>query len=253
MRIRYAMIAALAGMLVSGSAPAAELKVLTTGAMKPVVLALQPQFESQGHKLTIENDTAGALTKRIENGEAYDVAVITPGAIDGLIAKGKAAPGSRTNVARVGVGVMVKEGAPKPDIATLDAFKQTLLTAKSIAHIDPQSGGSTGIYLTGLFEKLGMTEVLKPKTKLKFGGLVADLIVNGDAEIGLQSISEIILAKGVTFVGPLPAEIQNYTVYAAGISPATKDAEAAKALIGLLAGPSAANVLREKGLERPSS
>ena len=253
MRIRYAMIAALAGMLVSGSAPAAELKVLTTGAMKPVVLALQPQFESQGHKLTIENDTAGALTKRIENGETYDVAVITPGAIDGLIAKGKAAPGSRTNVARVGVGVMVKEGAPKPDVATLDAFKQTLLTAKSIAHIDPQSGGSTGIYLTGLFEKLGMTEVLKPKTKLKFGGLVADLIVSGDAEIGLQSISEIILAKGVTYVGPLPAEIQNYTVYAAGISPATKDAEAAKALIGLLAGPSAANVLREKGLERPSS
>jgi molybdate transport system substrate-binding protein len=245
-------MAIVAGMLMSGGASAAELKVLTTGAMKPVVLALLPQFESQGHKVTVENDTAGALTKRIENGDGYDVAVITPGAIDGLIAKGKVAPGSRTNVARVGVGVMVKAGAPKPDIATVDAFKQTLLAAKSIAHIDPASGGSTGIYLAGLFEKLGMTEVLKPKTKLKFGGLVADLIVNGDAEIGLQSISEIILAKGVTFVGPLPADIQNYTVYAAGISPTTKEAEAAKALIGLLASPAAANVLREKGLEGPS-
>jgi molybdate transport system substrate-binding protein len=252
MRLRNAVMAMLAGMLMSGGASAAELKVLTTGAMKPVVLALLPQFESQGHKLIVENDTAGALTKRIENGDGYDVAVITPAAIDGLIAKGKAAPGSRTNVARVGVGVMVKDGAPKPDIATVDAFKQMLLTAKSIAHIDPQSGGSTGIYLTGLFEKLGMTEVLKPKTKLKFGGLVADLIVNGDAEIGLQSISEIILAKGVTFVGPLPADIQNYTVYAAGISPTTKEPDAAKALIGLLASPAAANVLREKGLERPS-
>ena len=252
MRLRNAVMTIVAGILMSGSASAAELKVLTTGAMKPVVLALLPQFESQGHKLIVENDTAGALTKRIENGDGYDVAVITPGAIDGLIAKGKVAPGSRTNVARVGVGVMVKEGAPKPDIATLDAFKQTLLAAKSIAHIDPQSGGSTGIYVTGLFEKLGMTEVLKPKTKLKFGGLVADLIVNGEAEIGLQSISEIILAKGVTFVGPLPAEIQNYTVYAAGISPTTKEPDAAKALIGLLASPAAANVLREKGLERPS-
>ena len=251
MRVRYAVLAMAAGMLMSGGISAAELKVLTTGAMKPVVLALLPQFESQGHKLIVENDTAGALTKRIENGDGYDVAVITPGAIDGLIAKGKVAPGSRMNVARVGVGMMVKEGAPKPDIATVDAFKQTLLAAKSIAHIDPKSGGSTGIYVTGLFEKLGMTEVLKPKTKLKFGGLVADLIVNGDAEIGLQSISEIMLAKGVTYVGPLPAEIQNYTVYAAGISPTTKEPDAAKAPIGLLASRAAANVFRS-GLERPS-
>src|SRR6476619_7283906 len=105
MRLRNAVMAMVAGMLLSGSASAAELKVLTTGAMKPVVLALQPQFESQGHKLIVENDTAGALTKRIENGDGYDVAVITPGAIDGLIAKGKVAPGSRMNVARVGVGM----------------------------------------------------------------------------------------------------------------------------------------------------
>jgi molybdate transport system substrate-binding protein len=252
MRLRNTVMAMVAGMLMSGGASAAELKVLTTGAMKPVVLALLPQFESQGHKVTVDNDTAGGLVKRIEGGEAFDVAIITTGAVDALIAKGKFAAGTRTNLARVGVGVMVREGAPKPDIGTVEAFKQALFAAKSVAHIDPESGGSTGIYIAGLFGKLGIADAMKPKTKLKKGGYVGDLIASGEAEIGLQSISEIILVKGVTLVGPLPADIQNYTSYAAGISPTAKDVGAAKALIGLLAGPSAANVLREKGLEGPS-
>src|SRR5436190_22204707 len=102
MRVRNAVLAMVAGMLISGGASAAELKVLTTGAMRPVVMALLPQFESQGHKLTVDNDTAGGLSRRIDGGEAFDVAIITPGAIDGLIEKGKIAPGSRTNLARVG-------------------------------------------------------------------------------------------------------------------------------------------------------
>jgi molybdate transport system substrate-binding protein len=252
MRVRNAVMAMVAGMLMSGGASAAELKVLTAGAMKAVVLALAPQFESQGHKLIVDNDTAGGLTKRIEGGETFDVAVITPGAIDGLIAKGKVAAGTRTNLSRVGIGVMVKEGAAKPDIGSVEAFKQALIAAKSVAYIDPESGGSSGIYLAGLFEKLGIADVIKPKAKLKRGGYVADLIVSGDAELGLHQISEILPAKGVTLVGPVPAEIQNYTVYAGGISATAKDADAAKALIGLLSGPSAATVLREKGMERPS-
>jgi molybdate transport system substrate-binding protein len=250
MRVRNVVIAVIAGMLMAGGASAAELKVLTAGAMKAVVLALAPQFESQGHKLIVDNDTAGGLTKRIEGGETFDVAVITPGAIDGLIAKGKVAAGTRTNLSRVGIGVMVKEGAAKPDIGSVEAFKQALIAAKSVAYIDPESGGSSGIYLAGLFEKLGIADVIKPKAKLKRGGYVADLITSGDAELGLHQISEILPAKGVTLVGPVPAEIQNYTVYAGGISATAKDA--AKALIGLLSGPSAATVLREKGMERPS-
>lgn len=253
MRVSYAAAAMIAGMLVSGGASAAELKVLTTGAMKQVVLALVPQFESQGHKVTVENDTAGGLTKRIEGGEVFDVAVITPGAIDGLIAKGKVAAGTRTNLSRVGIGVMVKEGASKPDIGNVEAFKQALIAAKSISYVDPESGGSSGIYLAGLFEKLGIADALKPKTKLKRGGLVADLVTSGDAELGLQQISEIVTVKGVTLAGPVPAEVQNYTTYAGGVSATTKEADAAKALIGLLGGPSAATVLREKGMERPSS
>jgi len=254
MQVRIAAVAMMiAGMLLAGpSASAAELKVLTTGAMKPVLLALLPQFESQGHKVTVDNDTAGGLVKRIEGGEAFDVAIITPGAVDALIAKGKFAAGTRTNLARVGVGVVVKEGAPKPDIGDVEAFKQALLAAKSVAYIDPASGGSSGIYVAGLLDKLGLADAIKPKAKLKHGGHVADLVASGEAELAVGQISELILVKGVALVGPLPAEVQNYTTYAGGVSATARNADAAKALIGLLAGPSAATVLREKGMDRPS-
>lgn len=248
-----AAVISIAGMLLAAlPASAAELKILTTGAMKQVVLALVPQFESQGHKLTVDNDTAGALVKRIEGGEAFDVAIITPRAIDGLIATGKILGGTRTNLARVGVGVVVKDGAPKPDIGNVEAFKQALLAAKSVAYTDPSGGGSSGIYVQGMIEKLGLADAIRPKAKLKQGGYVADLIASGEAELGLHQISEILPVKGVTLVGPLPADIQNYTTYAGGIGAAARDAGAAKAFIDLLAGPSASAILRERGMDRPS-
>lgn len=143
---RIAIIAAALSLAGLPQASAAEIKVLTAGAFKQVVLALVPDFEKQtGHKVTVDNDTAGALKKRIEGGEVFDVAVITPGVVDDLIAKGQLAAGSRVNLASVGVGVVVKEGAPKPDVSTVDAFKRALLAAKSVAYIDPASGGSSGI------------------------------------------------------------------------------------------------------------
>ena len=118
---------------------AAEVKVLTAGAMKQVVLALQPEFEKQGHKLVVDNDTAGALRKRIEGGETFDLAVITPGVIDALGAAGKVVPGSKTSLARVAIGVMVRKGAPPPDISSVDAFRRALMDAKTVAYIDPAS------------------------------------------------------------------------------------------------------------------
>src|SRR5437588_1195790 len=236
------------------AADAAEVKILTAGAMKAVVLELVPQFEKEtGHKLVVDNDTAGGLAKRIEGNELFDVAVITPGVIDDLATKKKVAADSRANVARVGVGVVVKEGAPLPDISTVDAFKRALLAAKSVAYIDPASGGSSGIYLAGLFDKLGIAAEIKPKAKLKRGGYVAELIANGEAELGLHQISEILPVKGVQLVGPMPAEIQNYTTYAVAIGADAKHPDAARAMIRLLTGPAAESVLKARGMERPPS
>jgi molybdate transport system substrate-binding protein len=248
----------LAAVLMAAGAPraagAAEIKVLTAGAFKQVVLALVPDFEKQtGHKVTVENETVGALTKRIEGGEGFDLAVLTPGAVDNLTGKGKFAAGSRTNLARVGVGVVVKDGTPKPDISSVDAFKKSLLAAKSVAYIDPAAGGSSGIYVSGLLDKLGIGAEVKAKAKLIHGGAVAEHIAKGEAELGIHQISEILPVKGIVLVGPLPAEIQNYTVYAAGLGANAKEADAAKALLKALSGPAAAEVLKAKGMEPAGS
>jgi molybdate transport system substrate-binding protein len=237
-------------LLASTSGYAAEVKVLTAGAFKQVVMALVPDYEKQtGNKVVVDNDTAGGLQKRIEGGEAFDVAVITPAVVDDLAGKGKIATGSRVNLATVGVGVVVKEGAPKPDIRTVEAFKTALLAAKTVAYIDPASGGSSGIYIDKLLERLGIVDQIRPKAKLKKGGHVADLIVSGEAELGLHQISEIVPVKGAALVGPLPKEIQNTTTYAAGLSASPQNKDAAQALIKVFSGPDAAAVLKSKGME----
>jgi molybdate transport system substrate-binding protein len=235
-------------------AAAAEIKVLTAGAFKQVLLMLVPDFEKQtGHKVIVENDTVGALAKRIEGGEVFDLAVLTPAAVNDLSSKGKFVAGSRTNLGRVGVGVVVREGAPKPDISSVDAFKKALLAAKSVAYIDPAAGGSSGIYVAGLLDRLGVAAEVKPKAKLIPGGAVAEHIARGEAELGIHQISEILPVKGVTLVGPLPADIQNYTIYAAGLGTHGKESEAAKALLKTLSGPAAADVLKSKGMEPAGS
>ena len=249
---RTALLAGSLGVWLVSSSMAAEIKVLTAGAFKQVVLALVPDFEKQsGHKVIVDNDTAGALQKRIEGGEAFDVAVITPKVIDELIGKGKIA-GGKVDLASVGVGVVVKEGAPKPDISTVDAFKRALIGARSVAYIDPASGGSSGIYIDKLLERLGIADQIRPKAKLKKGGPVADLIVSGEAELGLHQISEIVPVKGAALVGPLPKEIQNTTTYAAGVGASARDKAAAEALVKMFSGPAAAAVLKSKGMDPAS-
>ncbi|MDO9413726.1 MAG: molybdate ABC transporter substrate-binding protein [Pseudolabrys sp.] len=242
-----------AWVVLAAPAGAAEIKVLTAGAFKQVVVALVPAFEKQtGHKVTVDNGTAGELQKRIEGGEAFDVAVITPALVDALAAKGAIVPGSRVNLASVGVGVMVKEGAAKPDVSTVEAFKQALLDAKTVAYIDPKSGGSSGLYIEKLIDQLGVGEAVRAKAKLKNGGYVADLIVSGEAELGIHQISEIVPVKGVVLIGPLPKEIQNTTTYAAGLSAKAQEKDAAQALIKMLSGPAAADLLKSKGMEPAS-
>jgi len=239
-------------LLHAGPATSAEIKVLTAGAMKSVVLALQGGFEAaSGHRLVVDNDTAGGLTKRIEAGEAFDMAIITPNAIDGLAGKGKVVAGSRVAVAKVGVGVAIKEGAPKPDLSSVDAFKRTLLSAATIAYIDPASGGSSGIYVAGLLKKLGIAAEIKPKERLQAGGYVAEKVAKGEAEIAIHQISEILPVKGVTLAGPLPEEIQNYTVYAAGLSATASDPKAAQAWIDYLKSPAATAAIESRGMSKP--
>ncbi|MGH6790831.1 MAG: molybdate ABC transporter substrate-binding protein [Pseudolabrys sp.] len=245
-----AFIASILCMAAVTPAGAVELKVLTAGAFKPVVQALVPDFEKQtGHKVKVENDTAGGLQKRIQDGEPFDVAIITPKAIDDLTTARKIVPASRVNLASVGVGVVVKEGAPKPDIGTVDAFRRTLVAARSVAYIDPASGGSSGIYIDKLLERLGIADQVRPKAKLKKGGHVADLVVDGEAELGLHQISEIVPVKGAELVGPLPKEIQKTTTYAAGLSADSTRTDAATALIKAFSGPAAAAVLKSRGME----
>jgi molybdate transport system substrate-binding protein len=233
-------------------ASTADIKVLTAGAMRGVLTELLPQFEKDtGHKVLVDNATAGTLAKRIEGGEAFDVAIITPKVIDGLVEKGKVAPGSRVDLAKVGIGVAVKEGAALPVIATVEAFKRTLLAARSVAYIDPKAGGSSGVYFDDLLDRLGIADEIRPKAKLKQGGYVAELVASGEAEVAVHQISEIVPVKGVVLVGPLPAEIQSFTTYAAAMGAEAKYPAAAKALIDHIAGPAAALVLKAKGMDKP--
>jgi molybdate transport system substrate-binding protein len=226
---------------------AAEIKVLTAGAFKQVLLALVPEFEKQtGHKVIVENETVGALTKRIEGGETFDVAVLTPGAVNDLTGKGKFVAGSRANLARVGVGVMVKAGAPAPDISTVEAFKRALLDAPSIAY----SASASGVYYeTVLLKKLGIEEQVKPKSKRILSERVATVVARGEAVMGLQQVSELLPIEGADFVGPIPKELQQVTVFAAGISSTAKQPEAAKQLVRYFTSPAAAPTIRNGGLE----
>ena len=249
---RLAVILAI--LLLAAPALAAEIKVLSAGAFKPVVVALVPEFEKQtGHKVIVENDTAGGLARRIAGGEAFALVVVPPGGIEPLVKAGKVVDGSAVRLARVAIGVAVKKGAPAPDISSVAAFQEALLKARAVAYIDPAAGGSSGIYLSELFGKLGIADRIRPKAVLVPGGLVAERLVNDQADIALHQISEILAVPGATLVGPIPREIQNYTVYAGALGTGARDVAAARALLAALKGPGAEAILKDKGMEPPPS
>ncbi len=239
--------------LLSGHpAAAAELKVLTTGAFKPVVADTAKRFsQSTGTQVTVDNDTAGALVKRVEGGEGFDVLILTPAALAALQKSERVGLGTVVPLAKVGIGVAVKAGAPKPDVSTPDAFKAALLAARKVAMIDPASGGSSGIYLTGLFEKMGIADEVKAKAVLVPGGLVATRVVSGEADLAIHQVSEILAVPGAELVAPLPAAIQNYTVYAGALAPNPSNADTAASFLALLAAPDMAPTLAAKGMEKP--
>lgn len=248
MRIVLVILCLLGGF---GSATAADLRLLTAGAFKPAALELVPEFEKRtGHKVTIENDTAGNLGKRVGAGEYFDVVVMPP-LVLGPYLGSRIVESSAKALARAGIGVAIKQGAAVPDISTVDAFKKSLLAARAIAYTDPASGGSAGTYLAGLFEKMGIAADLKPKSVLVKGGLSAEKLLTGEAEIALQPSSELLAVPGAMLVGPIPLEVQHYIPYSGGVSTASRNSAAAEALLLTLADPKNLPILQKKGLDGP--
>lgn len=248
MRLLLVLIAAL----LPGAVSAADIKLLTAGAYKPVALDLIPEFEKRtGHKVTVENATAGQLQKRVADGEYFDVLVVPPVSMAPLMGN-RVVESSGKVLARVGIGVGVKAGTtPLPDISDVDAFKKALLAAKAVAYVDPASGSSSGIYVAHLFDKLGIAAQMKPKSVLVAGGLVAEKLLNGQADLALHQKSEIMSVPGVTLVGPIPLDVQHYTAYSGGVSTGTRNRAAADALLLELADPRNLSVLKKRGMDEP--
>ena len=230
------------------SAGAAEIKVVSSNALKTTLEQLAPAFEkATEHKLAFTFGAAVPLKAAIEKGATFDLAVLTAAGIDDLVKQGKLVAATRAALANSGAGVAVRRGAHKPDIGTVEAFKSALLDAKSVAYVEQ---GGTGIYLKALLQRLGIAEALKDKLKpLPPENPAANAVANGEAEIGMTQISEILPYAGAELVGPFPKEIQLTTSFAAAVGTNARETEAAKALIKFLTGPSAAEVFKAKGLD----
>ena len=231
----------------AGTAHAAEIKMLVSNAMKTTMEELAPQFEKASeHQLAITFGAASELKTLIEKGVAFDVAILTPAVIDALVKEGKLSAAGGADIARAGFGIAARKGAPKPDISTVEAFKRALLDAKSIAYVEAGAGSP---YFKSLLDRLGIADQIKPKLKPQpTSNPTAKAVANGEAEIGITAISEILPYAGAELVGPIPAEIQLYTVYPAALAANTKEGDAGKALIKFLTAPAAITVLKAKGL-----
>src|SRR3984885_5879823 len=243
----------LAAVLI-GAAPAqaAEIEALITTAMEAVIVEIVPSFERDtGHAVRVSYGPSGGIARRFIGGEPAEAIVIDSGALDDLIRQGKVLP-DPTGIARTGIGICVRKGAPRPDVSTPEAFKRALLAAKSIAHTAPAGGGITAAHITNLFERLGIAAEVTPKVKLAAGGpngRVSVLVSSGEAEIGLQQVSELLSNPDVEVIGMLPAELQQTTIYSAGIAMSAKNADGAKAFIAALGAPSAKPIYKAGGLD----
>jgi molybdate transport system substrate-binding protein len=252
------ILAAVAGIVVTfllGSVPthSAELKVICAVGFQPTMEELRPKFElATGHKLTMEYETIGLALKRLQKGDTADVILLPRQGIDSIVKDGKATAGNVTEIARGGMGMAVRKGAPKPDISSIESFKRALLTARSINISDPARGGIATPHILKVFERLGIAEEVKAKlvyAKVPGAAGIAREVVNGEAEIALNQLQEFVPVSGIEIVGPFPGDLQLTTVFSAVIMGSATNADIAKALITFLRTPEAAKVIRAKGLE----
>ena len=222
---------------------ATNLKILSGGALRPLLAEAVPLFEgAHGVKAEVRFALTSVLAKEI--GASFDIALLPRPELDALAASCAIAPGTQTDIARSTVGLAVRQGAPKPDIATVEALKRTLLAARTIGYSD----GPSGAYVAELLQRLGIAEEMRPKIRLT-SRPVAELVASGEAEVGMQQIVAILPVQGADLVGPLPSELQNVIVYAAGIAAAAANPDAAAAFIGFMATPEAVRIIRAKGLD----
>lgn len=228
-------------------AQAAEIKVIASNAVKGSVQDVTSRFEkTSGHKVVITWGGTEAITKRVSGGDVFDVVIIAAPNINKLMEEGKIVRGSRTDFAKSGIGVAIRTGLPRPDISTAGSVKQAVLKANSVAY----SSGPSGFYLTDLFKRLGIADQIKDKVKQPASGVqVADLLARGEADLGFQQISELIHAKNIDYLGPLPNEIQNVTVWSAGLHSSTLAPDAAKAFMKLLSAPESASIIKKTGMD----
>lgn len=230
----------------TGHLHAAELKVLAGGSLRSVLTELGPQFErSSGHKLTIHFDTTPNLIKLSTSGDPFDMGVVPIDVFQDAAAKARFTPGPLIEFARVGYGVAVRAGAPKPDVSTLDAFKKTLLDAKSITFVPASAAGA---YILKMFDRLGIDQTMKAKTLAQDQpGQIIEALTKGDAEFAVF-VNNVLTAPGVEIAGPFPAEVQQELIFPAAIAAEAKEPAAAKAFIDFLKSPAAAPVIKAKGM-----
>lgn len=231
--------------------PATEINVLCSGAFKAAFEMLAQGFESASrHKLSTAwgSSVAGAATSipnRLERGDPVDLVIMAGEGLDKLIGAGRIVPGSRVDLARSGIGVAVRAGAPRPDLGSAEAFTRALMGAQSLAH----SSSASGIYIKALLQRLGVTEALGKRIRQVEGEPVGRVVARGEAEIGFQQMSELLPVKGIDIVGPLPPELQHVTVFSAGLSAHARVPDAARALVAYLTAPAAAPIIRQSGME----
>jgi molybdate transport system substrate-binding protein len=222
-----------------------RIRILSGGAMKSLMVEVAPLFErASGSKVDIRFALTSVLRKEIEDGAAFDIALLPRPELDALALAGRIAAGTQTDITRSAVGFAVRAGAPKPDIGTAEALKRTLLNARSIGYSD----GPSGAYIAELLERLGIAQAVKSKIKLT-SRLVAEIVAEGEAEVGMQQIVAILPVKGADLVGPLPSELQNVIVYAAGLATTAAQSGAARTFIAFMAMPEVVSLIRAKGME----
>jgi molybdate transport system substrate-binding protein len=250
--VAFSIAFALSAILIR-AAPAAELQILSAGALQSVFLATKADFEREsGHTLRFAFGPVGAMQNRVIGNEPADVTALSDAAIKNLAERSVVVPASRLALGAVGSGIAVKAGAPLPKLGTPDELRATLLAAKSIAYPDPGRGATSGIHFASVLEKLGIAEQMKPKTTLwPTGAEAIDKVAKGEAELGLSQASEVFATPGITMAGPLPRELQNSTIYSAAVVAASKSPEAAQAYLRFLASAPVKAKLAAMGFEPP--